>query len=491
MLLSIIKEKGPQHWKEIALELSNRSGVGIFRQAKQCRERWINHLDPNVKKGNWTEEEDVLMLRFFLEKGKKWAEIAKKLGGRTENNVKNRWISLIRKYKSELNFDESLVDHDTDETGDWEHKLVSAIIACKTHDGSPGTLEEKNSETLPKKEFDEHEHHRSFDTHHSSNTLSPKSGHEDYTPLSAKGLKRNSEKRKSINAHPELDLKLNCETKEGLKEKLSKCSKGWHDFSHAHDHHHEPHARSILPLPKLSKNNSMDQLAEKMSQMPKFGYQVPGYTQTPQFPYTFGEQKQMPVDPNPIYSFPNYSVPQQTTPYTNIINPVSFVNNSLVTVNCYPNIPVDSKTCKQEIFQTEPLLNSQASYSNTQVNGKYSMPNPIKAQTSLTHSEDEIFHLAHKKLEKVPLEAQPDKDFLYFAMIDTKTHEIYLMSQVTPANYGQTFDAIAAENQSNKFTADEKDVAWPFDARSNNDQEIPDVSLGRDQSDFLFGFDEN
>ena len=49
-----------------------------FRTAKQCREHWNNHLDPNKIKGNWTPEEFLLMFKMVKEDGKKWANLVKK-----------------------------------------------------------------------------------------------------------------------------------------------------------------------------------------------------------------------------------------------------------------------------------------------------------------------------------------------------------------------------------------------------------------------------
>ena len=129
ILFQIIQEKGPQHWKSIALELNERSGLGIYRQGKQCRERWINHLDPSIKKGGWNEEEDLNLLKYYIELGKKWAEIAKRLGGRTENGVKNRWISLIKRYKTE--YDDQAIRAESEEDNAWERKIAQAIVDSK------------------------------------------------------------------------------------------------------------------------------------------------------------------------------------------------------------------------------------------------------------------------------------------------------------------------------------------------------------------------
>ena len=59
--------------------------------------RWHNHLDPSIKKGEWTHEEDVVLAQQHQLHGNKWARIAPFLPGRTDNNIKNHWNSTLKR----------------------------------------------------------------------------------------------------------------------------------------------------------------------------------------------------------------------------------------------------------------------------------------------------------------------------------------------------------------------------------------------------------
>ena len=78
------------NWGDVAVKIPGRS-------AKQCRERWCHHLDPSVRKGDWTAEEDAKVMELQAQLGNSWAQISKALEGRTENAVKIRWKSVSRR----------------------------------------------------------------------------------------------------------------------------------------------------------------------------------------------------------------------------------------------------------------------------------------------------------------------------------------------------------------------------------------------------------
>lgn len=86
LLKKAIEEFGTKRWHLIAERVPNRT-------RKQCRERYCNHLDPDIVKKPWTAEEDEILKNGRAQYGNKWAVIKCLLPGRTANQIKNRYFS--------------------------------------------------------------------------------------------------------------------------------------------------------------------------------------------------------------------------------------------------------------------------------------------------------------------------------------------------------------------------------------------------------------
>ncbi|XP_021742109.1 transcription repressor MYB6-like [Chenopodium quinoa] len=90
-LMNYIKANGEGCWRSLP------KAAGLQRCGKSCRLRWINYLRPDLKRGNFTEEEDELIINLHSLLGNKWSLIAAKLPGRTDNEIKNYWNTHIKR----------------------------------------------------------------------------------------------------------------------------------------------------------------------------------------------------------------------------------------------------------------------------------------------------------------------------------------------------------------------------------------------------------
>lgn len=116
-------QAGETLWSDIACKVTGRLG-------KQCRERWFNHLDPSLKKGEWSEEEDAILIAAQRQWGNCWTKIAKLLPGRSENASKNRWNSATLKQLQQQQPSTHcyLVDADFDDFPSSESDRSKAVV---------------------------------------------------------------------------------------------------------------------------------------------------------------------------------------------------------------------------------------------------------------------------------------------------------------------------------------------------------------------------
>ncbi|WOL19182.1 hypothetical protein Cni_G27979 [Canna indica] len=71
--------------------------AGLQRCGKSCRLRWINYLRPDLKRGTFSQQEEDLIIELHAALGNRWSQIAARLPGRTDNEIKNYWNSCLKK----------------------------------------------------------------------------------------------------------------------------------------------------------------------------------------------------------------------------------------------------------------------------------------------------------------------------------------------------------------------------------------------------------
>ncbi|KAK1437861.1 hypothetical protein QVD17_03661 [Tagetes erecta] len=113
-LISYIRAHGEGCWRSLP------KAAGLLRCGKSCRLRWINYLRPDLKRGNFSEEEDELIIKLHSLLGNKWSLIAGRLPGRTDNEIKNYWNTHIRRKLLNRGIDPAthrpITDPDTNQT---------------------------------------------------------------------------------------------------------------------------------------------------------------------------------------------------------------------------------------------------------------------------------------------------------------------------------------------------------------------------------------
>ncbi|CAD5185891.1 unnamed protein product [Musa acuminata subsp. malaccensis] len=100
LLIHYIACHGEGRWNLLA-----RCSGSLKRTGKSCRLRWLNYLKPDIKRGNLTPEEQLMILELHSKWGNRWSRIAQHLPGRTDNEIKNYWRTRVQKQARQLKVD--------------------------------------------------------------------------------------------------------------------------------------------------------------------------------------------------------------------------------------------------------------------------------------------------------------------------------------------------------------------------------------------------
>lgn len=152
MLVSYIQEHGPGNWRAVPTK------TGLSRCSKSCRLRWTNYLRPGIKRGNFTEQEEKMIIHLQDLLGNRWAAIASYLPQRTDNDIKNYWNTHLRKKLQKLqtgcesDLGEGFSGSRQIPRGQWERRLQTDIQMAKkaltealSPENKPSSLSASNS----------------------------------------------------------------------------------------------------------------------------------------------------------------------------------------------------------------------------------------------------------------------------------------------------------------------------------------------------------
>lgn len=451
-LAQIIKERGALHWKEIAAELAVRSESGIFRQGKQCRERWINHLDPSIRKGVWTEEEDAIILQGVLELGKKWAEISKRLEGRTENSIKNRWISLIKRNKSEFKVEGVNSADEREEDEEWEKKIAQNILnANKSKEkASKGqqlaAIREKLRQTKPEnneersqqndKETSRISEQNKFSCNSQKRNKTPEVQHQN--DFSKPHSKEKYSKEAQSKQQRQVDLTKNFEGGEYIKSRRSVA---------ANSQHFNPLQTQILSVPPIMpKRSSLSIPSQNI-----YSLSQPEHYYPPQPQPDFYYREEPFTEPNRHFGYDRrYLTSGHNQGMMMMAEPMSNRGRG-------PEHQVHNQFNDFQQHETAFVYNHEDNHKNhveremTALSARNNSQNYVQHQELQDERDEDQDH--HYLLTERSLGdgKQLEKDLdhpaapLYFAVVNVLTKEIFFVDAATKRNYEKTLRTIKDE----------------------------------------------
>ncbi|KAI3726889.1 hypothetical protein L1987_66695 [Smallanthus sonchifolius] len=127
-LVSYIQQNGPGNWRSVP------TNTGLLRCSKSCRLRWTNYLRPGIKRGNFTEQEEKMIIHLQALLGNRWAAIASYLPQRTDNDIKNYWNTHLKKKLDRLQ------DNSDQDNHHHHHRRQGNSKGCQSSSSSETTI---------------------------------------------------------------------------------------------------------------------------------------------------------------------------------------------------------------------------------------------------------------------------------------------------------------------------------------------------------------
>ncbi|KAG7653260.1 Myb domain [Arabidopsis suecica] len=153
ILINYISLHGHPNWRALP------KLAGLLRCGKSCRLRWINYLKPDIKRGNFTPQEEDTIINLHQILGNRWSAIAAKLPGRTDNEIKNVWHTHLKKRLHHNNQDQNnkeyfVVSTTTSErpTSPQQQSSSSAEISEITTSGNNNDISNNNKDSATSSE---------------------------------------------------------------------------------------------------------------------------------------------------------------------------------------------------------------------------------------------------------------------------------------------------------------------------------------------------
>ncbi|KAJ4970975.1 hypothetical protein NE237_004074 [Protea cynaroides] len=124
-LMTYMMSNGQGCWSDVA------RNAGLQRCGKSCRLRWINYLRPDLKRGAFSPQEEELIIHLHSMLGNRWSQIAARMPGRTDNEIKNFWNSTIKKRMKSASSTSSPNNSDSSEPRDV---MGRGLMSLSEHD---------------------------------------------------------------------------------------------------------------------------------------------------------------------------------------------------------------------------------------------------------------------------------------------------------------------------------------------------------------------